>query len=105
MTMRKVTEQIAKAFKKGVNKTIGNTATLDGAVFLHGNKIAKIEDGALLMSLAGWNTPTTRERLNGIADVFGSKLRFRQIDFEPYLCGKFGNHIIRDDCWEWVADV
>jgi hypothetical protein len=103
--MRKVTEEIAKAFKKGINKTIGNTATLDGAVFLHGNKIAKIEDGALLMSLAGWNTPTTRERLNGIAEIFGAKQKFRQIDFEPYLCGEFGNRLVLIDGWEWVGEV
>lgn len=103
--MRKITEVIANALKGGINKTIGNTSTIDGEVFLHGNKIAKIEDGALLMSLAGWNTPTTRERLNGIADVFGSKERFRQIKYDPHICGEFGKREIRDDSWYWVAEV
>tara|TARA_X000001388_G_C2156591_1_gene94525 strand:+ start:271 stop:585 length:315 start_codon:yes stop_codon:yes gene_type:complete len=103
--MRKVTEEIAKAFKKGINKTVGNTATIDGAVFLHGNKIAKIEDGALLVSLAGWNTPTTRERLNGIAEIFDTRQKFRQIDFEPYLCAPWGDRLVRDDCWEWMGEV
>ena len=99
--MRKITQDIANALfaRQDVNK--GNTATLNGEVFLHGNKIAKIEDGALLMTLAGWNTPTTRERLNGIADVFGAKDRFSQRDFEPYL----GDRLIRDDDWQHVMDV
>ena len=99
--MRKITQEIASALfaRQDVNK--GNTATLDGEVFLHGNKIAKIEDGALLMTLAGWNTPTTRERLNGIADVFGAKDRFSQKGFEPFL----GKQNIREDNWYWVADV
>ncbi len=99
--MRKITKDIANALfaRQDVNK--GNTATINGEVFLHGNKIAKIEDGALLMSLAGWNTPTTRERLNGIADIFGIKDRFSQKNFEPFL----GNKEIRDDDWYWVADL
>ena len=99
--MRKITQQIANALFARQNVTKGNTATMDGEVFLHGNKIAKIENGALLMSLAGWNTPTTRERLNGIADVFGAKDKFSQKDFEPYL----GNRLIRDDDWYHVTDV
>ena len=97
--MRKVTQAIANAFKEGINKTIGNTATIDGEVFLHGNKIAKIEDGALLMSLADWNTPTTRERLNGIADVFGSKERFRKKGDSAFIVSPWGERKIREDSW------
>jgi len=99
--MRKITQDIANALfaRQDVNK--GNTATLNGEVFLHGNKIAKIEDGALLMTLAGWNTPTTRERLNGIADVFGAKKRYSQRNWEPYL----GDEAIDEDDWQHVMDV
>ena len=97
--MRKVTEVIANAFKQGINKTIGNTSTIDGEVFLHGNKIAKIEDGALLMTLAEWNTKTTRERLNGIADVFGSKERFRKRGDSAFIVSPWGEREVRDDCW------
>lgn len=103
--MRKVTRQIADAFKNGEKKTVGNTSTFDGKVFLHGNEIAKIKDGALLMTLARWNTPTTRERLNGIADAFGSKARFIQKNFEPHMDSGFGAWKIRDDVWYWIADI
>ena len=99
--MRKITKEIANALfaRQDVNK--GNTATINGEVFLHGNKIAKIEDGALLMTLAGWNTPTTRERLNGIADVFGAKKRYSQKDFKPFL----GETHIDEDAWQHITDL
>ena len=94
--MRKVTQQIANAFSQGTNKTQGNTAVLDGKVYLHGNLIAqKGEDGKVVMTLAGWNTPTTRERLNGIAQVLGLSASFTQKAFEPYLNGK----LIDDSQW------
>tara|TARA_R100001015_G_C4438263_1_gene32816 strand:+ start:82 stop:378 length:297 start_codon:yes stop_codon:yes gene_type:complete len=87
--MRKVTKQIAEAFAEGVNKTVGNTTTTGFSVFLHGNKIVEMDpSGNVYMSLAGWNTPTTRERLNGIAEVLGLKARFYQKNFTPYLNGE-----------------
>jgi len=50
---------------------------------LHGNKIAEWRENGLHMSLAGWNTVTTRERLNGIAQTIGLKVSFTQNAFEP----------------------
>ena len=93
--MRKITETIANAFLQGTNKTQGNTAVLDGNVYLHGNKIVRRDSDGLYMSLAGWNTPTTRERLNGIASVLGLNASFTQKAFEPYLNGK----LIDDSNW------
>jgi len=86
--MRKVTQQIANAFAQGNKMTIGNTATDGNAVYLHGNKIAERTNDGILMTLAGWNTTTTRERLNGIAQVLGLDASFNQKDFEPYFNGK-----------------
>tara|TARA_Y100001973_G_C5174532_1_gene321043 strand:- start:707 stop:1003 length:297 start_codon:yes stop_codon:yes gene_type:complete len=87
--MRKVTKQIAEALKGGVSKTVSNTSTFEGNVYLHGNRIAQMhKDGTVYMSLAGWNTPTTRERLNGIAKVLGIKARFSQKNFDPYFNDK-----------------
>ena len=87
--MRKITETIANAFLQGANKTQGNTSVLNGKVYLHGNLIAqKGEAGEVYMTLAGWNTPTTRERLNGIAQVLGLDASFTQRNFEPYFNGK-----------------
>src|SRR5210317_126082 len=82
--MRKVTEQIKQAFERRESKKIGNTRTDGNTVWLHGNAIVKRDlDGLVRWSLAGWNTPTTRERVNGIANagVF-------QFKFKPVLNGQ-----------------
>jgi len=72
--MRKVSIEIAKAFINDNKKTVGNTYTEDGKIFLHNNKIAWWEKNHpdfnlsnnihLCFSMCGWDTPTTRERLN-----------------------------------------
>ena len=68
--MRKVTQQIKQAFKNGTSLKVGNTRTDGQTVWLHGNAIVKRDpDGLVRWSLAGWNTPTTRERVNGIANA------------------------------------
>jgi hypothetical protein len=82
--MRKVTEQIKEAFEQGTSKKVGNTETDGQTVWLHGNAIVKRDPSGLVMAtLAGWNTPTTRERVNGITGM-----NFHQVDFEPCLDGE-----------------
>ena len=82
--MRKVTEQIKQAFESRQRKSVGNTMTDGQTVWLHGNAIIKRDpDGLVRWSLAGWNTPTTRERVNGIVDA-----GVHQVNFEPILNGQ-----------------
>jgi len=82
--MRKVTEQIKQAFNNGTSLKVGNTRTDGQTVWLHGNAIVKRDpDGLVRWSLAGWNTPTTRERVNGIANA-----NVFQFKFEPVLNGE-----------------
>lgn len=91
--MRKVTQQIKAAFEQGKSLKVGNTETDGKTVWLHGNAIVKRDpDGLVRWSLAGWNTPTTRERVNGIANagVFQHK-------FEPVLNGQ------EIDPFDWFA--
>tara|TARA_R110002020_G_C16023744_1_gene752190 strand:+ start:183 stop:494 length:312 start_codon:yes stop_codon:yes gene_type:complete len=84
--MRKITETIANAFAQGNKMTVGNTATAHGEVLLHGNCIVDTDPwGNITMSLAGWNTQTTRERLNGIAEVLGLDARFTKKGDWAYL--------------------
>ena len=91
--MRKVTQQIKEAFEQRKAKTIGNTNTDGESVWLHGNKIVTRDaSGVVMATLAGWNTPTTRERINGILDV-----GVHQVNFEPVLNG----HTI--DASDWFA--
>lgn len=91
--MRKVTQQIKQAFNQGTSLKVGNTRTDGQTVWLHGNAIVKRDpDGLVRWSLAGWNTPTTRERVNGIANA-----DVCQFKFEPVLNGQ----II--DASDWFA--
>lgn len=73
--MRKITSEAVQAFKSGANYKKTNTEVNRFGYFLHGNKIAEwnslFKDGnkKINITLAGWNTNTTRERLNGLPNV------------------------------------
>lgn len=75
--MRKIEEAMNRAIYLSKNATIGNTKVMhtEGAgqhfvsVYLHGHMIAQRINGEWSISLAGWNTPTTRSRLNGLLAV------------------------------------
>ena len=85
--MRKITEKVVEAFIAGRKCKVGNTTT-DGVVLrLHGNLIAeKRPDGAIVATLAGWPTVTTRERLNGLSELLGLGRLFCQINHGQW-CG------------------
>lgn len=92
--MRKISKAIAQAFNEGKTKSIGNTMTNGSEVFLHGNKIAWRSSGnGLELTLAGWPTVTTRERLNAILYVEGFNVKagesygfyFNQKNYNQYL--------------------
>ena len=91
--MRQVTEQIKQAFEQGKALKKGNTRTDGTSVFLHGNEIVKRDpSGLVLATLAGWNTPTTRERVNGITGI-----GIYQKNFVPMLNG------CEIDSFDWVV--
>lgn len=81
--MRKITQTIKEAFENKQSKTVGNTFTDGQAVYLHGNKIIERRGKHIFATLSGWNTPTTRERLNGILNA-----GFHQKNFEAFLNDK-----------------
>ena len=72
--MRKITRESVNAFlnREKFNKS-NMSVTLDqGNAYLRlfGNCIAGLaEDGTLSISTCGWNTPTTKERLNALPNV------------------------------------
>ena len=76
--MRKVEEQMLDAMKAGKAKSIGNTMVSgDGAVYLHGNKIAQYNalDNMLRLDACGWYTITTRSRLNALCELLEGNYR------------------------------
>ena len=71
--MRKIETQLQTAICNGrefksANTTVDNTDH-GQIVRLHGNKIAQIENGCLTITSAGWETTTTKSRLNAILDL------------------------------------
>ena len=65
---RKITKTIAVAFNNRSSKTVNNTRTDGDSVWLHDNLIIRrnTTTGEIWFTLAGWGTPTTKERINGI---------------------------------------
>lgn len=80
--MRKILHKRLEAFENGDRLSKGNMLVADGAMYLHGNKIAEWRDGALWITSAGWETNTTKERLNGLRGV-----SINQKAFQWYLNG------------------
>lgn len=95
---RQITEIMARKFMNDESYRLSNsevrTDYISTRLYLHNNLIAKKEKatGKIEVSMAGWNTVTTRERLNGLPNV-----RVTQKDFIPYLNGK------EIDPYEWYA--
>lgn len=83
--MRQETKDIMTAFLKRKSCHRQRTMTDGDNVYLHGNRIAWREDnGDISVTLAGWGTNTTRERLNGLCMLLMDKRPFNQRKHEQY---------------------
>ena len=94
--MRKVEEQMNYAIRHrknwaGSNTTVRcfkeNGITTEMQVLLHGNLIAWLDTATndLNISSAGWETVTTKSRLNAILEEFASGCKVIQRDFQWFL--------------------
>ena len=88
--MRKIEEQMNEAIRFCRNWTSGNTQVVTetdhSVVYLHGNLIAKVYRDAIQLFDGGWQSNTTKSRLNAILDEFGNpNERVFQSNFEWYL--------------------
>ena len=72
--MRKIEQQMIAAIKADKNWSSGNTqvVTNDGVstVYLHGNKIALVDDTTMTIFDGGWQSNTTKSRLNALCSEF-----------------------------------
>ena len=89
--MRKISELAGLAFRHGKNFNRDNTrvevrTTMAGTsttMYLHGHMIAERQShmhgsSSVAVTLAGWGTPTTRERVNGLLLTLGTMAGFHQ---------------------------
>ena len=100
--MRKVTIKAAAAMRDGINTVSGNTRVHSGGnvMDLHGNTIAIFnrEDGLLTLRDCGWQSVTTKERLNGILDTFETGKYIIQENWNWYIKDRANDKI--KDSWE-----
>ncbi len=72
--MRKIETQMNDAIKGNKNWSNANTqVTTEGTtstVYLHGNKIAEVGDDFVTVFDGGWQSNTTKSRLNAIINEF-----------------------------------
>jgi len=70
--MRKIEQVVCGAFVRGESASLDNSMTDGNHLYLHGNLIVERKpDGTVMATLAGWNTPTTRSRINAVAGFLG----------------------------------
>lgn len=82
--MRKITQQAIVAFLNSTRFERGNTRVVIGMLpdstgadlYLHGNLIARMDDTGLNVSSGGWQSATTKERLNALPGVSVSQKNY-----------------------------
>ena len=102
--MRKITKDAVDAFRCGHSFKKDNTevvvASGPAALLLHGNKIAErsFVDGSMFTKLddCGWQTPTTKERLNGVLHSFVARYYLYQSKHVWYISTERGD-------FEWLG--
>ena len=74
--MRKIEKQMNTAIRNRENFSSSNTRVIyspirnSSEVYLHGNLIAIVSNGILQMFDGGWQSNTTKSRLNALCDEF-----------------------------------
>ena len=74
--MRKIESQMCAAVQSNIDWKSGNTeVTIDketntSSVYLHGNLIATVTDNDMTIYDGGWQTTTTKSRLNALCSEF-----------------------------------
>ena len=89
--MRKIEQEMNSAIRYRRNFSKANTSvrcyTDSVDVFLHGNHIATLDTAthALTLKDGGWQSVTTKSRLNALLDEFVPSMRIFQNDWTWYL--------------------
>lgn len=72
--MRKIETQMIQAIQQNKNWSSGNTQVITedntSKVYLHGNHIATVTDDNMTIFDGGWQSVTTKSRLNALCDEF-----------------------------------
>ena len=85
--MKKISIDSARAFLNNKPFNRQNMSVSDGVMELYGNKIAWIRLGVLTLSDCGWQTVTTKDRLNAILSGLGLGYIFQKDYIWYYSAG------------------
>ena len=95
--MRKIEAKMNKAMRHFLPFSSGNTTVVqndrDMDVFLHGNHIATLCKISMDLRIfdGGWQSNTTKSRLNALLDEFANGDRVIQRDFQWFLVDNLDN--------------
>ena len=91
-TMRKIEQSMNTAIRNRINWSGGNTAVIVDSenadlveVFLHGNRIAQICSEFVAIFDGGWQSNTTKSRLNALCNEFRPQAGVFQKDWTWYI--------------------
>ena len=78
--MRKIERQMNQAVRNRSNFSSSNTTVVAGwdgeaDVYLHGNHIATVKSNSIIIKDGGWQSNTTKSRLNALLDEFSYGMR------------------------------
>ena len=81
-----------QAIRSGNNFSSSNTTVKhfdgDAEVYLHGNHIATVMNNSIIIKDGGWQSNTTKSRLNALLDEFSYGMRVFQKNFEWFVSAK-----------------
>lgn len=85
--MRQITRDAVRAFRNNERFSRGNTQVVPGSqgtsMYLHGHEIASSHAGEVAVNSCGYETVTTKERLNGLLSSIGCQGIYQK-DFTWY---------------------
>tara|TARA_B100001057_G_scaffold500262_1_gene614366 strand:- start:1841 stop:2158 length:318 start_codon:yes stop_codon:yes gene_type:complete len=87
--MRKIERQMNSAVRNRSNFSSSNTMVQSdetgSMIYLHGNHIATVKDNSIVLFDGGWQSNTTKSRLNALLDEFSYGMRVFQKQFEWFV--------------------
>ena len=91
--MRKIERQMNQAIRSGNNFSSSNTTVKHGwdneaDVYLHGNHIATVKSNSIIIKDGGWQSNTTKSRLNALLSEFRPHTRVFQKNYEWFVSYK-----------------
>ena len=103
--MRKIDQEMNAAIRYRRNFSKANTSvrcfktngiTTDVDVFLHGNHIASLDTASNQLTIkdGGWQSVTTKSRLNALLDEFAPSMGIFQKDWVWYLSDRLSGSVV-----------